>query len=72
MIKKDKNEGPNELDTKIEVKVVEMLDDDKEKQEKRNNMIVYNVEEAPDSDLSELCCGRESNSANFVLCLLRM
>ena len=50
MIKKDKNEEPIELDTKIEVKVVEMLDEDREKQEKRNNMIVYNVEEAPDSE----------------------
>ena len=50
MIKKDQNEGPIELDKKIEVKVVEMIDEDREIQEKRNNMIVYNIEEAPDSE----------------------
>ena len=47
MIKKD--DRPIQLEKEVEIKVGEMLEEQREKDEKRNNIIIFNIEEAQDS-----------------------
>ena len=58
LVKKDKDEKPVDLEKviqviedKVDAKLDEKLDDRREKEEKRNNMIMFNIGEAQSSDV---------------------